>query len=138
MRKLNLIIYFAITLLFISCHFESKTQSKVEIPLNNIHVNILSWDKNLSQVDRVYYRNNIRYTGELNNKLKNSKIKTSVQLRDGLLHGSFMEVYSDGQVRTEKRYKNGYEEGEQKGCLMTFSYREFHFGRCEWSYQRHI
>lgn len=115
MQKLNFIISFVALFLLISCKNDSKNENPIEIPLNNIHVNILSWDKELTQVDGLYYKEDRKYTGELNNNLLNNRIKASAQFRDGLLHGSFIETYADGQQRTRKNFNNGYEVGEQKG-----------------------
>jgi hypothetical protein len=98
-----------------SCKDNHNGHDNIDVPLNNIHVNVLSWDKDLSQVDELYHMDGEKYTGDLNNKSKASRIKASVQLQDGLLHGLFTEIYPDGQPRTEKQFQYGYEEGLQKG-----------------------
>lgn len=113
--RISLLVLIGMSLTIISCKYEESDIRKVDIPVNNIHVNLLSWDSALSQEEGIYLYNGEVYSGHLNNNALNYKIKASVVLVDGLLHGPFKEVYADGQKRTLKQYHEGYEKGPQQG-----------------------
>lgn len=113
-HRLLVLILFGISLTIFSCK-NKVNDVMVDVPVNSIHINLLSWDDALSQKDGIYLYNDIVYTGDLNNGKLDHKIKASVQLLDGLLHGFLKEVYADGQKRTLKEYRNGYEHGPQQG-----------------------
>jgi antitoxin component YwqK of YwqJK toxin-antitoxin module len=82
---------------------------------------MLSWDEDLIQEDRLYYRNGSPFTGQLDDTNLNLKVIASAQLKNGLLHGLFTERYRNGahKKKTTKNYKMGYEDGVQEGWHRT-------------------
>ena len=98
-----------------ACTNSNIEDTKVDILVNNIHVNILSWDKDLSKSERIYYRNNELLNGEIDNIKLGHRIRAWANFNAGLLDGDFIEKYSNDQFRTQKYFESGYENGLQKG-----------------------
>jgi len=116
MRKSNRIIYFMLLIVTITaCTNSTIEDTKIDIPVNNIHVNILSWDKDLSKPDRIYFRNNELLNGEIDNIKLGNRIRAWANFKAGLLDGDFIEKYPNNKLRTQKHFDNGYENGLQKG-----------------------
>jgi len=116
-RRLSVCLF--LWVMIASCKQSDNKINSITVPINNTHINILSWDPKLKKVDGVFFYDGEAYTGELNNKLSDSNIKASAIILDGLLHGTLSEFYSNGQVRTEKIFTDGYENGSQKGWHST-------------------
>ena len=114
-----LAIYLGLSLILSSCKQPEMSRNLPTVPVNSTHINVLNWNPKLTQVDGVILYEGETYTGELDNKLLNNKIKASVSVVDGLLHGTLSEFYNNGQLRTKKIFSKGYENGSQKGWHST-------------------
>lgn len=84
------------------------SESKVIIPIKygKAHGNCLSFNWNKNDYDF----NNNNYTGYYKIKLT---LASEYTYRLGKLHGKFKEYYSDGQIKLEGEYNNGFQIGKE-------------------------
>lgn len=104
-----------IILSLISCNDQSSTSMVQPAAINDIHVNVLSWKNGLTKNDGLYYYNGQVYNGTIDNRSLGRKIFSQVIIKDGKIHGDFIEKYDNGVKRTLMKYVDGLKDGVQKG-----------------------
>lgn len=78
-------------------------------------VSVLVSDTKISRAENTFYYNGKKFTGIIRTTMEDDKNEMLMEVKNGLMHGKYMEWNADHILRTERQYKNGLEHGLQKG-----------------------
>lgn len=122
LSKFDPIIVFILCITYTSCVSTSTPNEVAKVQqsiINNIHIDLSKYKPQLIRVENLYYHSEELFSGKAS-LISDDKMELgNVEIDNGKLNGLVLEWFPDGAKKTRKVFKEGFEDGIQKGWHTT-------------------